>query len=68
MLEPQHIYVGTKTCEFPLRVMDMPVRVLGSVRVLAFFEIHYQNCTKLQGPNSRKVPVLVMRLKEEVQY
>jgi hypothetical protein len=30
-------YVGTKMREFPLPVMDMPVRVLGSVHVLAFF-------------------------------
>jgi hypothetical protein len=29
------IYVGTKTCKFPLPVMDMPVRILGSVRILA---------------------------------
>ncbi len=33
-----------------------------------FFGIHYQNCTKLQGTNSRKLPVLVMCSKEEVQY
>jgi hypothetical protein len=31
------VYVGTKTRKFPLPVMDMPVRVLGSVHVLAFF-------------------------------
>jgi hypothetical protein len=31
------MYVGTKTRKFPLPVMDMPVPVLGSVRVLAFF-------------------------------
>ncbi len=49
-------------------VMDMPVRVLGSVRILMFFGIHYQNCTKLQGTNLHKLPVLVMRPKEEVQY
>ena len=29
------IYVGTKVRKFPLPVMDMPVRILGSVRVLA---------------------------------
>jgi hypothetical protein len=33
-----------------------------------FLGIHYQNCTKLQGTNSHKLPVLVMRSKEEVQY
>jgi hypothetical protein len=48
--------------------MDMPVRVLGSVRVLALFGIHYQNCTKLQGTNSHKLPDLVMRPKEDVHY
>ncbi len=31
------VYVGTKTCKIPLPVMDMPVHVLGSVHVLAFF-------------------------------
>ncbi len=28
-------YVGTKMLKFPLPVMNMPVRVLGSVRILA---------------------------------
>jgi hypothetical protein len=32
----RHVYVGTKMCKFHLPVMDMPVCVLGSVRVLAF--------------------------------
>ncbi len=31
------VYVGTKMRKFPLPVMDMPVCVLGSVRILAFF-------------------------------
>jgi hypothetical protein len=31
------VYVGTKTHKFPLLVMDMPVRILGSVHVLAFY-------------------------------
>jgi hypothetical protein len=48
--------------------MDMLVRVLGSVRVLEFFWIHYQNCNKLQGTNLRKLPVLVMHPKEKVQH
>ncbi len=55
-------------CIFPLPVMDVPVSVLGSVRVLAFFLIHFQNCIKLQGTNLRELPVLVMRPKEEAQY
>ncbi len=33
-----------------------------------FLGIHYQNCTKLHGTDSRKLPVLVMTSKEEVQY
>jgi hypothetical protein len=33
----KNIYIGTKMRKFPLPVMDMPVHVLGSVRVLAFF-------------------------------
>ncbi len=32
-----YVYVGTKMHKFPLPVMDMPVRLLGSVRVMAFF-------------------------------
>jgi hypothetical protein len=32
-----NVYVGTETCKFPLPVMDTPVRVLGSERILAFF-------------------------------
>jgi hypothetical protein len=32
-----HICVGTKMREFPLPVMDMPVCILGSIRVTAFF-------------------------------
>jgi hypothetical protein len=67
-LRCEHIYVGTKTGKFPLPAMDMLVRVLGSVRVLAFFWMHYQKCTKPQGTNLCKLPVLVMRPKEEVQY
>jgi hypothetical protein len=31
-----YVYVGTKTRKFPSPVMDMPVGVMGSVRVLAF--------------------------------
>jgi hypothetical protein len=31
------IYVGTKMPKFPLPVMGMPVRILGSVRVLTFY-------------------------------
>ncbi len=31
------VYVGTKMRKFPLPVMNMPVRILGSVHVLAFF-------------------------------
>ncbi len=31
------VYVGTKMRQLPLPVMDMTVRVLGSVNVLAFF-------------------------------
>jgi hypothetical protein len=31
------VYVGTKTRKLPLPVMGMPVCVLGSVRVLAFY-------------------------------
>ncbi len=30
-------HIGTKTRKFPLPVMDMPVRILGSVCVLIFF-------------------------------
>ncbi len=63
-----NVYVGTKMRKFPLPVMDMPVHILGSVHVLAFFWIHYQNCTKLQGTNLHKLPVLVRHLKEEVKY
>ncbi len=33
-----------------------------------FIRIHYLNCMHLQGTNLCKLPVLVMRLKEEVQY
>jgi hypothetical protein len=55
-----YVNVGTKMRKCPLLVMDMPVRVLGSVRVLKLFWIHYQSCTKLQGTNSRKLPVLEM--------
>ncbi len=29
------VYVGTKMRKFPLPVMDMPVHILGSVRILA---------------------------------
>jgi hypothetical protein len=59
--------VGTKMRKFPLPVMDMPVHVLGSIHVQAFFWIYYQNCTKLQGTNLCKLAVLVMHSKEEVQ-
>ncbi len=34
-VEMNDVSVGTKTCKFKLPVMDVPVRVLGSVRVLA---------------------------------
>ncbi len=36
ILVPTYIYVVIKMRKFPLPVMDMPVRVLGSVCVLAF--------------------------------
>jgi hypothetical protein len=32
-----NVYVGTETCNFPLLVMGMPVHILGSVCVLAFY-------------------------------
>jgi hypothetical protein len=36
-MKRDNIYVGTKTRKFPLPVMGMPVCILGSVRVLAFY-------------------------------
>jgi hypothetical protein len=39
-----HVNVGTKMRKFPLRVMDIPVRVLGSVRILAHALTGPGNC------------------------
>ncbi len=54
--------------QIPINSNEYASMRIGISTGTGIFWIHSQNCTKLQGTNSCKLPVLVMRLKEEVQY